>query len=187
MNLKNFNINNYSSLFLDRDGVINRRVVNDYVRDWNQFELLPGVLEAMSLFSAWFNHIIIVSNQQGVEKGLMSKKDVNKIHQMMKEEIVSCGGRVDGAYVATELASLQPLRRKPGIGMIMEALFDFPGIQCSKAIMVGDADSDILLGRKLGMVTVRIRSEKGGKEMVEADLSFNSLLEMAMIIKNIKL
>ena len=59
------------TLFLDRDGVINVRLIDDYVKNINEFEFLPGVLEAFKIFSEKFGRIIIVTNQQGVGKGLM--------------------------------------------------------------------------------------------------------------------
>jgi len=60
------------TLFLDRDGVINKKIDNDYVKAWEQFEFLPGVIEALKILSAKFGKIIIVTNQQGVGRQLMS-------------------------------------------------------------------------------------------------------------------
>ena len=68
------------TLFLDRDGVINRRLPGAYVQHWDQFEFLPGVLPALSILANYFAHLIIVTNQQGIGKGLMTESDLQKIH-----------------------------------------------------------------------------------------------------------
>lgn len=71
-------------LFLDRDGVINRQVVGDYVRNWRQFEWLPGAARALKKLRAWAPYIVVVTNQQGVGAGLMSAVDVMVIHRHLQ-------------------------------------------------------------------------------------------------------
>lgn len=66
-------------LFLDRDGVINRQVVGDYVRNWRQFEWLPGAARALKKLRAWAPYIVVVTNQQGVGAGLMSA-EIGRAH-----------------------------------------------------------------------------------------------------------
>ncbi len=68
------------SLFLDRDGVINERIVDGYVTRPEDFRLLEGVLEAMVIFARRFDRIFMVTNQQGIGKGLMSVGDLELIH-----------------------------------------------------------------------------------------------------------
>ena len=75
------------TLFLDRDGVINVRLIDDYVKNINEFEFLPGVLEAFRIFAEKFGRIIIVTNQQGVGKGLMTLQDVDSVHDYMLKEV----------------------------------------------------------------------------------------------------
>src|SRR5512146_1139382 len=86
------------TLFLDRDGVINKRIPGGYVREWQHFEFLPGVKEAMKIFSGLFGHVIIVSNQQGIGKGIMTEKDLEEVHARMISEIERSGGRIDRIY-----------------------------------------------------------------------------------------
>ena len=83
------------TLFLDRDGVINRRIVGGYITEWDEFEFLPGTFEAIRNLSAGFGRIVIVSNQQGVAKGLMTAEDVERIHSSMTRQIEGEGGRID--------------------------------------------------------------------------------------------
>jgi len=71
-------------LFLDRDGVINVRLIDDYVKRKEEFEFLEGSLEAFKIFAKHFDKIVVVTNQQGIGKGLMSEGDLEKIHSYMK-------------------------------------------------------------------------------------------------------
>ena len=80
---KILNIDKSWSLFLDRDGVINTRLVDDYVKCWEDFEFLPGVLEAIKCFNKLFSTIVVVTNQQGIGKGLMKVETLNNIHKKM--------------------------------------------------------------------------------------------------------
>jgi histidinol-phosphate phosphatase family protein len=153
------------TLFLDRDGVINKKIDDDYVRSTEQFEWLPGVQEAMKKLATLFGKVIIVSNQQGVGKGLMTTNDVESIHQHISETIASVGGRIDRIYYAPQLKAENSTFRKPNTGMAHEAKKDFPEIDFSKSIMVGDSISDMEFGKGVGMKTVYILN---GKQLPDA-------------------
>lgn len=161
-----------SVLLLDRDGVINQRIVNDYVKSWQSFVFIPGALNALSVLSKIYYGIAIVTNQQCVSKGLLSKEDLQHIHHAMVQEIQSAGGHIHAIYAATELASDHPVYRKPGMGWKAAIIKDFPGVDFSLSTMVGDSDSDIAFGNALGCTTVGI-----GKNLTQnmADFHVNSL------------
>jgi len=159
------------TLFLDRDGVINVRLIDDYVKNINEFEFLPGVLEAFQIFAKRFGRIIIVTNQQGVGKGLMTIKDVDTVHDFMTQEIENQEGRVDRIYVCPQLKSDPDNYRKPSPRMAFMAQHDFPEIDFEKSVMIGDSNSDIEFGKNAGMHTILIGEE------------FDSLLEFANVIK----
>ncbi len=131
----------YDTLFLDRDGVINRLLIGDYVKSWEEFEFLPGVLEALARWRPIFRHIIVVTNQRGVGRGVMSESDLEEIHDRMEEQIELSGGWIDAIYYSTALSDSDP-RRKPNAGMVEEALRDFPDIDLSRSVMLGDSESD---------------------------------------------
>jgi histidinol-phosphate phosphatase family protein len=150
------NIDNSWTLFLDRDGVINKRIIDNYVLEWNQFEFLPGTLEAMKIFSAVFGKIIIVTNQQGIGKGYMSEPDLMKIHANMISEIETHGGRIDAVYFSPNTKESNHHTRKPNVGMALMAKKDFPSIDFRKSVMAGDSQSDMEFGHRLGMVNVLI-------------------------------
>lgn len=167
-------------MFLDRDGVINRRIPGGYVTRWGQFEFLDGVFEALALLGQRFNRIIIVSNQQGVGKGLMSMESLLSLDQKMKKAISRKGGRIDASYYSPWLASEENPERKPGIGLGLKARTDFPEISFKESIMAGDTQTDMQFGRNLGMTTVLIAGEH--TEPVDAgliDYQFSSLLHFA--------
>ena len=144
MNLRDLKINRGATLFLDRDGVINKRLVGDYVKKWNDFEFLPGVLDAFATFSSYFDKIFIVTNQQGIGKGLMTEADLQQIHHQMIFEIEKAGGRIDGIYFCPDLKDSHSFMRKPNIGMALKAKKDFPMINFKNSVMVGDSVSDML-------------------------------------------
>jgi len=168
------------TLFLDRDGVINIRLIDDYVKNINEFEFMPGVLEAFEIFAKKFNKIIIVTNQQGVAKGLMTLETVHSIHDFMVEKIENQKGRVDGIYICPQLKSEPDNFRKPSPKMAFMAKNDFPEIDFQKSIMVGDSNSDIEFGQNAGMHTILI-----GNEQIKSvpDDSFDSLISFANNIK----
>lgn len=144
------------TLFLDRDGVINKKIDNDYVRNLNQFHILPGALAAIEKFSSVFGKIIVVTNQQGVGKGLMSAADVEMIHENLKCQVIEKGGRIDAFYFAPQRAAEKSFMRKPMPGMAHNAKEDFPEIDFRRSIMVGDSKSDMEFAERAGMAHVYI-------------------------------
>lgn len=170
------------TLFLDRDGVINLHYPNDYVKKWDEFYFLEGVLEALQLLSKSFKRILLVTNQQGVGKGLMSREDLDFIHDEMLKEVRKYGGRIHAIYAATDIqADDTKLLRKPNTGMAKLAKKDFPELEFEKAVMVGDSGSDMRFGKNAEMKTVFIgdkrRLLKSDREFV--DYYFDSLIDFA--------
>lgn len=168
------------TLFLDRDGVINVRLIDDYVKNINEFEFLPGVLDAFRIFAERFGKIIIVTNQQGVGKGLMTLDAVALIHDFMTKQIENQKGRVDAIFVCPQLKTEPDNFRKPSPKMAYMAQADFPEIDFKKSIMIGDSNSDIEFGHNAGMYTILIGDE-ATKSI--ADDRFDSLIQFAKTLK----
>lgn len=167
-------------LFLDRDGVINRRVEDDYVRTWKQFVFNEGALEAISSLSRVAPKVVIVTNQQGVGKDLMTQSDLDEIHEQMIREIAIAGGRIDAVLTCTHLAAELCACRKPAPGLALEWLSKNPQIDGARSVMVGDSNSDIEMGIRLatalgGCTTISI----GSDVTVKSDFSFPSLKSMS--------
>lgn len=137
-------------LFLDRDGVINRLLPGDYVKKWEEFHFIPGIKEAMALWNKRFKSIVLVTNQRGVGKGLMSDADLSRIHARMMTEIMDAGGRIDLILTCTALSDEDP-RRKPNVGMFLEACKLLPGLKPEDCIMIGDTPSDAAFAANCGM------------------------------------
>ncbi len=164
------------TLFLDRDGVINERLPGLYINQMQDFRLLPGVTDALRVFDHIFRHIIVVTNQQGIGKGLMTENELAVIHEYMLELIRGKGGRVDHIFHSPALSADGHPDRKPGTGMAIKAKTLFPDIDFSRSVMVGDGASDILFGQALGMKTVWIPSTDPKPDFsIEPDLCCRSL------------
>ena len=178
----NFKIDASWTLFLDRDGVVNKRLPMAYVTKWDEFECLEGVLEALPKMSSLFGRIVVVTNQAGIEKGLMSHEMLHEIHHKMLDVILFHGGKIDEIYYCPYKPDLDPLCRKPNPGMALEAKKDFPEIDFSRSLMIGDSDSDIEFGNRLGMKTILVgdNNEAGSSTTLSVpDAKMNSLADVA--------
>ncbi|KAA3646937.1 MAG: HAD family hydrolase [Bacteroidetes bacterium] len=175
MDIKDLGVDKTWTLFLDRDGVINEKLENDYVKNLAEFKFIKGAKEAIVAFSKIFGRIVVVTNQQGIGKGIMSHEELKIVHDYMQEEIEKAGGKLDQIYYCPELAAANAPCRKPNIGMAEQAQKDFPEIDFEKSIMIGDSVSDIEMGVKTGMFTVFISS---GKKSELADWKVGSLSDL---------
>jgi D-glycero-alpha-D-manno-heptose 1-phosphate guanylyltransferase len=164
------------TLFIDRDGVINQEKKEDYIRNWDEFVFHEGVKEAMRIMANRFGRIIIVSNQRGVGKGLMTEKDLRIIHADMQAAIEGAGGRIDKIYYCTSTDNQHP-DRKPNPGMAFHAKKEFPEIDFSKSITVGNKPSDMLFARSAGMYSVFVATTNPEVPFPhpDIDLRFSSL------------
>lgn len=155
MKLSDIDITGIETLLLDRDGVINRLRPNDYVKQWSEFEFLPNVKETLAAWAQAVKYIFVVTNQRGVSKGLMTEDDLNAIHHQMCQEIELAGGRIDHIYYCTSLTEEDP-RRKPGIGMFLDILRDYPDINPITTLMIGDSDSDMQFAQNCGIRGIKL-------------------------------
>ena len=151
------------TLFLDRDGVINKRLEKRYVQDWEEFEFLPGVLESIPKLNKLFSHIFVITNQRGIGLQLMTVDQLEAIHIRMLHEIRLAGGHIDKIYYCSKTYDEIPNCRKPDPYMAIAAKKDFPATDFNKSIMLGDQPSDIEFGNNLGMRTVWIPNHPGLK------------------------
>lgn len=165
------------ALFLDRDGVLNVLRHNDYVKCPDELEILPGTAEAIAMCRKHFGRIFIVTNQQGVGKGLMTEDDLMAVHK----KLIAAIGPIDHIYYCTQRESEHSLRRKPSVGMALEARRDYPEVVLNESVMVGDAASDMLFGRRAGMHTVLVEnnSDVWERQPWLVDMRFPTLLDYA--------
>ncbi len=172
------------TLFLDRDGVINQEKYMDYVYDYTQFRFCEGTLEALKTLSGIFGRMIIITNQRGVEKKLMSEEALLEIHRNMLRDIEACGGRIDAIFYCTSLDNSHP-NRKPQPGMALLAKESFPEIDFSKSIMVGNKLSDMYFGKNAGIYTIYVKTTDPDIILPHPaiDLAFNDLADFSRHIK----
>ena len=147
------------TLFLDRDGVINIKLKDRYVQYFSEFQFIDKSLDAIRILTNIFKRIIIVTNQQGIGKGIMSKEDLNQLHQNMIAEINLHGGQIDKIYYCPHLATDNCECRKPRIGMLSDAVRDFPNINIERSYLVGDSITDIQAGEIFGLRTVHVNNQ----------------------------
>ena len=177
-----YDIDSTWTLFLDRDGVINHEKKDDYIRKPEEFIFYDGILEALNKLSNIFGVIVIVTNQRGIGRGLMTDQDLNEIHAFMLESIEQRGGRIDRIYYAPDLEN-DAINRKPNIGMGLTAKTEFPSIEFTKSVMVGNNLSDMKFGKGLDMKTVYVETTKPLNDMDELiDLKLKSLVEFAEML-----
>ena len=180
-------IDNAWTLFLDRDGVINHEKYEDYIHNWDEFNFYDGATEAIAIYAEIFKHIIVVTNQKGVGKGLTKLEDLELIHKNMVAAIEAAGGRIDAVYFCTDLED-NSINRKPNPGMGLQAVKDFPEIDLSKAIMIGNTISDMQFGRNLGVQTIFLPTTRTDVDLNDEriDAVYNSLIDFAKDLKPLR-
>ena len=178
---------NECCLFLDRDGVINRQVVGDYVRSWEDFDWLPRAALAITELAEWAPHIAVVTNQQGIGKGLMTADDVATIHKNIQSELGAYGVTVDSFLVCPHLASAVCNCRKPSPGLALEWLAKHLNVDPAMSVMAGDSPSDLEMARNVAAATggcVGIHIGHGRHALDPA--SYESLWDFATAIEHVR-
>jgi histidinol-phosphate phosphatase family protein len=173
----NFPFDSSWTLFLDRDGVINQRIMGGYISSPDDFRFTDGAPEAICIFQKCFLKVIVITNQQCIAKNIVTKRNLQEVHRYMQGELLNANTYVDAVYYAPELARDPENTRKPKPFMALEAQKDFPEIDFKKSVMVGDTDSDIQFGENLGMKTVLIRTKENTHK--KANWEFDSLYDFA--------
>lgn len=174
------------TLFLDRDGVINTELPGDYVKSWGEFTFEPGVFKALTLLKKQFSRLIVVTNQRGVGIGVMSRSDLDRIHERMCNELSTHGILIDAIYCATA-ADRSDSMRKPNPSMGLDAISSFPDINPKLSWIAGNSEGDILFGKNLGLKSAFI-DDKGrfreSKHAFGSDCVYPSLLEWAIAVES---
>jgi D-glycero-D-manno-heptose 1,7-bisphosphate phosphatase len=163
------------AVFLDRDGVINRKArEGEYVTRWEEIEILPGVADAIALLNRARFKVIVVTNQRCIAKGIATAREVETLHQRLCNELAAHGATIDDIYYCPHEAQPPCLCRKPAPGMILNAARDH-GIALERSWMIGDSESDMATGKRAGCRTVGLRNDKA--PTLDADLISDSLLD----------
>jgi D-glycero-D-manno-heptose 1,7-bisphosphate phosphatase len=163
------------TLFLDRDGVINRRIKDEYISDWDDFDFIVGSIKAIEKLSTIFGTVVVVTNQAGIGKGLMTEKQLKEVHRQLLKTVDLLDGRIDKIYHCPDKPDAKSPNRKPETGMALQAKADFPEIDFSKSVIVGDSNSDMDFGKRLGMTRVFIEGKEEDPSVFEPHFTFKTL------------
>ncbi len=148
-----------STIFLDRDGVINENR-SDYVKSWSEFRFLPGSREAIAKLTQAGHRIVVCTNQAGVARGTISIETVHEIHRRMMTSISEMGGKIEKVYCCPHDKDEACACRKPRPGMLFQAR-DELGLDMHDAVFIGDSITDIRAGLAAGVHVVLVLSGLG--------------------------
>lgn len=148
-----------STIFLDRDGVINENR-SDYVKSWSEFRFLSGSREAIAKLTQVGHRIVVCTNQAGIARGTISVEAVEDIHQRMIESICEFGGKIEKVYYCPHDRNGGCFCRKPRPGMLLQAR-DELDIDMRDAVFIGDSITDIRAGLAAGIHAVLVLSGLG--------------------------
>lgn len=157
-------------VFLDRDGTINRPVApQEYVTRPADLQLLPGAAAAIARLNRAAIWVGIATNQQGIGLGRFSCADLLRVHERLRELLACEGAHVDGIWVCPHVAGVCDCR-KPLPGLLLRAAREVPKLDLERAVMIGDAESDMAAGHAAGVRTVRLGPVRGGASLRASDL-----------------
>lgn len=145
---------------LDRDGTLNERIVDGYVTSPEELLLLPGAADAVARLTGSGCRTVLVTNQRGIDRGLMTRRDLVAVHERLTEELGAAGGRLDAIAVCPH-GEGRCACRKPLDGLFREALRRAPWADPPRCLMVGDMPSDLEPAAGLGIRTSRVGGDHG--------------------------
>lgn len=148
-------------VILDRDGVLNRDLPQSVTRI-EDFEILDGAPAAVAMLSKAGYRVAIATNQACVGRGELAPATLREIHRRLRDAVNEAGGRIDAIYVCPEAAGDANDRRKPGAGMLREALTDF-GAEAPDVWFVGDSLGDLEAAGAIGCRAALVRTGKGAE------------------------
>jgi D,D-heptose 1,7-bisphosphate phosphatase len=148
------------TVFLDRDGVISIFTPDDYIKNWNEFEFIPGAIEGLKILSKHNYRLVIISNQAGVNKGLFTKKSLDGLTKKMLEVLKKQGVEIEKIYYCTHTPEENCACRKPKPGSFYRAQKELGGIDLQKTFFIGDSDTDVQAGKSAGTKTILVLSGK---------------------------
>jgi D-sedoheptulose 7-phosphate isomerase len=164
-------------ILIDRDGVINERIVDGYVTEWEHFQFRDGIKRAMASLAELDCPIIVVSNQAGVGKRLISPLALQEITNRFVTTLKESGARVDAVYYCPHTADQNCSCRKPRTGLLEAAARDWK-LDLTRSVLIGDSESDLQAARTSNCRAMLVSSHHSDSGRVEV----NKHLELGVII-----
>jgi D-glycero-D-manno-heptose 1,7-bisphosphate phosphatase len=156
-----------STVFLDRDGVINQNRPADYVKRWEEFRFLPGAPRAIARLTRAGYRVVVVSNQACIGKGLARQQDIDEIHRRMVYAVGRAGGRIETVLYCPHRADARCACRKPEPGLLLRARDAF-GVDLRQAIFVGDSANDVRAAAAAGIPALLVLTGLGWRTALHA-------------------
>lgn len=170
-----------STIFLDRDGVINENQ-SDYVKSWSEFRFLPGSLEAIAKLTQAGHRIVVCTNQAGVARGSLTVETVEEIHRQMVAAIAEAGGVIEKVYYCPHGKDENCPCRKPRPGMLLRAR-DELGLDMSDAVFIGDSITDVRAAIAAGIHAVLVLTGLGLEQFRKYHHEAKGLFRITMNLK----
>jgi len=166
-------------IFFDRDGIVNESPGPGYVERWEDFHLQPGFVAALRTVTAKGYPSVVITNQQGVAKGLYSEEELQDIHGQFRAQLRTHGVDVLDIFYCPHYAADHCDCRKPKPGMFFQALEKY-GTDLSNSWMIGDSEGDVESGHTAGCKTIRVCA---ASEKTKADFRVGHIDEVAAILE----
>jgi len=155
-------------IILDRDGVINKKPAKaDYVKKWEEFEFLPGAIDAVKMLNEKGFSVFIITNQAGIARNLMTESDLRNIHNNMKDEMETKGAKIERIYYCPHGWNDGCECRKPKPGMFYEVARDY-NINLTKTVFIGDDERDLEAGNAAGCHTILVNAQRSLLDIVNS-------------------
>ncbi|MHB8255893.1 MAG: D-glycero-beta-D-manno-heptose 1,7-bisphosphate 7-phosphatase [Acidiferrobacterales bacterium] len=152
------------AVFLDRDGTIN--VEKSYLYRLEDWEWIPGAIDAIRNLNRAGYLVIVVTNQAGIARGMYGEEDVRRLHEQIDAELAPLGARIDAYYYCPHHpdfgARIACSCRKPSPGMILQASRDWD-IDLSHSYIVGDKLADVEAGLAAGVTPILVATGYGAE------------------------
>ncbi len=159
-------------VFLDRDGTLMEEV--NYCRDPADVRAIPGAAKRLAHLRRLGWAVVIITNQSGIGRGIITREEYEFVHAELLRQL---GGEIDGAYFCADVPPNITPRRKPGIGMIEEAVRDL-GLDLGRGYFIGDKTMDVACGQAAGLPSILVRTGHGKKHLgCGADLEARDVVE----------
>jgi D-glycero-D-manno-heptose 1,7-bisphosphate phosphatase len=170
------------ALFIDRDGIVNKKIPDDYVKNIEEFSFQDEILPILQWGKSREYLLVLITNQQGIGKGIMSEYDLHRIHHHMNSILLDkIGLCFDDIYFCPDLAESESFRRKPNPGMLLEAIEKWH-INPQQSWMIGDSISDAKAGNLSGTRTILV-GNYSAEQVPEADFIIPDLKEALSILE----
>jgi D-glycero-D-manno-heptose 1,7-bisphosphate phosphatase len=162
------NLNNKQLIILDRDGVINEDS-DDYVKSPDEWQPIPGSLEAIKKLNDAGKIVVVATNQSGVGRGLFSQSTLDAMHDKLHHLLRGLGAQVDHIFSCIHTPENNCGCRKPKPGMILAAMEKF-NAPLNKTIVVGDSKRDLEAAHAAGCESVLVKTGKGIRTLAKSDI-----------------